>query len=181
MMRCRALFPLLSVAAVAGCVAPPRQAPSPPAPPVAIVPPAPPPAPADWRDRPYAAGDWHHVADATRPAAQYRGTDGAMLFALNCDRPTRTISLALPGPTAATAAALTIRTTSTTRALPIRALAPADATTPPTTVATLAATDPLLDAMAFSRGRFVVERPSQPPLVLPAWAEVGRLIDDCRR
>ena len=40
--------------------------------------------------------------------------------------------------------------------------------------------DPLLDAIAFSRGRFVIEQTGQPPLVLPPHAEIGRVIEDCR-
>jgi len=179
-MRCRTPFPLLSAAAslaVAGCVAPPRQAPPPPAPPVAVVvPPAPSPAPADWRDRPHTPGDWHHVADPARPAARYRSPEGVALLTLDCDRPARTVSISLPGP----AAALTIRTTSTARTLPTRASAVADAATPAVAVATLPAADPLLDAMAFSRGRFSVEQPGRAPLTLPPWAEVGRLVQDCR-
>ncbi len=62
-----------------------------------------------------------------------------------------------------------LRTTSTTRRL-----AAADGGI------ALAATDPLLDAMAFSRGRFTVEVPGTTALVLPSHAEVGRVIEDCR-
>lgn len=51
----------------------------------------------------------------------------------------------------------------------------------PQLVATLAAHDPLLDSMAFSRGRFVIEVNGLPTLYLPAWAEVGRVIEDCRK
>ena len=40
--------------------------------------------------------------------------------------------------------------------------------------------DPLLDAMAFSRGRFMLEMGGSQTLILPAWSEVGRVIEDCR-
>ncbi len=40
--------------------------------------------------------------------------------------------------------------------------------------------DPLLDAMAITRGRFAVEVEGETPLYLPAWAEVTRVIEDCR-
>ncbi|HCY02645.1 MAG TPA: hypothetical protein DHU71_07085, partial [Erythrobacter sp.] len=46
--------------------------------------------------------------------------------------------------------------------------------------ATLAANDPLLDAMAVTRGRFAVETPGLSTLYLPPWAEVSRVIEDCR-
>ena len=42
-------------------------------------------------------------------------------------------------------------------------------------------TDPLLDAMAFSRGRFMLEMPGAPTLYLPAWPELSRVIEDCRQ
>ncbi len=53
---------------------------------------------------------------------------------------------------------------------------------PPATslVAQLAVGDPLLDAMAFSRGKFVFAGAGLPDLVLPSWAEVSRVIEDCR-
>lgn len=45
----------------------------------------------------------------------------------------------------------------------------------------LAARDPLLDAIAFSRGRFIVAQGSLAPiLVVPAWPEIARSIEDCR-
>jgi hypothetical protein len=44
----------------------------------------------------------------------------------------------------------------------------------------LSPNDPLLDAMALSKGRFAVEAQGLPPLILPSWAEVSRVIEDCR-
>mgnify|MGYP006891167444 CR=1 FL=1 len=43
----------------------------------------------------------------------------------------------------------------------------------------LNATDPLLDAMALTKGRFAVEVGAA-KLYLPSWAEVSRVIEDCR-
>ena len=45
---------------------------------------------------------------------------------------------------------------------------------------TLSARLPVLDAIAYSRGRFVIEVPGQPPSYLPAWPEVARVVEDCR-
>lgn len=45
---------------------------------------------------------------------------------------------------------------------------------------TLSARDSLLDAIALSRGRFAVEAAGLPTLYLPSWAEVSRVIEDCR-
>jgi hypothetical protein len=40
--------------------------------------------------------------------------------------------------------------------------------------------DPILDAMAFSRGRILVEAEGQQPVILPSWAEIARIVEDCR-
>jgi len=47
-------------------------------------------------------------------------------------------------------------------------------------VAKLSARDPLLDAMAITKGRFAVGVEGMRTLYLPAWAEVTRVIEDCR-
>ncbi|MDX1704632.1 MAG: hypothetical protein R3235_10110, partial [Altererythrobacter ishigakiensis] len=46
--------------------------------------------------------------------------------------------------------------------------------------ANLPANDPLLDAMAITKGRFAIEVEGMEPLYIPAWAEVTRVIEDCR-
>lgn len=68
---------------------------------------------------------------------------------------------------------MTVRTTSAVRAVPAQAGTGALS-------ATLTPRDPLLDAMAFSRGRFLVETAGAPYLAIPAWAEVARVTEDCR-
>jgi len=44
----------------------------------------------------------------------------------------------------------------------------------------LPAYDGLLDAMSFSRGRIAVTVSGTPMLVVPAWPEVARVVEDCR-
>jgi hypothetical protein len=55
-----------------------------------------------------------------------------------------------------------------------------DGRTLPHTVAIRAAGDGALDQIAFSRGRFAVEAPGLASLIVPAWPEVTRVIEDCR-
>ena len=43
-----------------------------------------------------------------------------------------------------------------------------------------APTDPQLDQIAFSRGRFSLSAPNLPEIDIPAWAEPSRVIEDCR-
>lgn len=174
-MRAKSI--LLALLPVSACVAPPAAPP----PPVAPPPPAPAPKPvplaADWRDWARTPGDWRYGATTTGTIATYAQAAGKPVLSLTCDRNAHQITLATTG---TTATAMTIRTTSVTRALAGRLLADTGAAGPIILAATLPATDPLLDAMAFSRGRFVVEQAGAQPVVLPAWAEVGRVIQDCR-
>ena len=161
----RLLSASLLALAVAGCVAPPADAPVPPPPPPPA-PVAPPPRvqPAlgpDWQRWPLSPGGWRYAREAGGTNARF----GAV--SLSCRSGQRSVVLTLAG---GAPGATTVRTTSATRQL----------TSGPDGAITLAASDPLLDAMAFSRGKWTVEQPGRPPLVLPAHAEIGRVVEDCR-
>ena len=164
-MRCAAIF--LAVA-LAGCAVPRAVAP-PPVRVTALPPPRPvPPPPADWRDWPVTAGTWRYARGGQASVARFVPAG----LTLSCDADGQ---LRLWLDRVATAP-VTVRTSSVARTL-----TPAAVGGPPAGVAiVLAARDPLLDAMAFSRGRFAIEQAGAAPLVVPAWAEVGRVIEDCR-
>jgi hypothetical protein len=118
---------------------------------------APPPAETaaqDWRDLPLAPGDWNY--DPGRSEARYGD------FSLRCDSALGQVVAARAG----SSGPLRLRTTYGERVLPAGGA--------------LAAADPILDEMAFSRGRFTVEGPGGAPLVLPAWPEPARVVEDCR-
>ena len=44
----------------------------------------------------------------------------------------------------------------------------------------LANFDPLLDSLVSSHGRIAFSVAQRPPLVVPPWAEVARVVEDCR-
>ena len=168
--RFRLPFWVLLAAAAAACVpraAPPAPQPAPP--PQPVTPPPPPPvaapAPVAWQDGPLAAGDWSYSATGAAPQASF-GRPGLLLFALRCDGGGR-IGILRPG---GAAGPITIDTGLGARTLPAgddpEAAAPA-------------ASDPLFDQIAFSRGRFLV-RAADGDLVVPSWPEPARLIEDCR-
>ncbi len=50
----------------------------------------------------------------------------------------------------------------------------------PYIAAEIAPRDPILDAVIFSRGRIALEVTGQSPLAIPSWAEIGRVVEDCR-
>jgi hypothetical protein len=92
---------------------------------------------------------------------------------LRCDTGARQMSLSRAG---SAVTPLTIRTSTLMRAVPVQ---PAGGRSLYVTAA-LTPNDPLLEAMGFSRGRFVVQQGSLPPLVVPTWAEIERVTEDCR-
>lgn len=151
---------------------PERPAPaSPPAPAPRPAPHARPPAPAPgWQDAPLSPGEWTYTGSGAASTAAY-GSAGAPSFVVRCEAG-RQVTLARSVGRAA-GASLTVRTSSAARTLPARAAAGA-------LTATLPASDPFLDAILFSRGRFAVEAAGAPPLVIPAWPEPARVVEDCR-
>ena len=154
------IAPLALALLIAGCATQPPPAPPPPPPKPA---PAPPPPPTDWRDLTETNGNWRYVSDAAAPTAQFETTAGATLFTVRCDKAVRRIAFVRAD--APSTASLKITTSYGSRTL-----------APPS----LAASDTFLDQIAFSRGRFTIETAGLPELVLPAWAEPARVIEDCR-
>ena len=167
---------------VAGCVAPTVPAPPAVPRPVTVAPPPPvqPALGADWRDWPLTPGTWRYapVRPGNGTLATFGTAQDLPRLRLTCDPQARQIAIVLPGATGA--ANLEIRTTSTGRTIAATARNSPEEWPPVSLEVRLAATDPLLDAMAFSRGRFTIGQAGRPPLVVPAYAEIGRVIEDCR-
>ena len=69
----------------------------------------------------------------------------------------------------------TITTTTAVRSIPAVPTSDKSAL-----AAQLPAADGLLDQIAFSRGRFLVAGGGLPTLVVPAWPEFARVVEDCR-
>ncbi|OZA90967.1 MAG: hypothetical protein B7X57_10740 [Erythrobacter sp. 34-65-8] len=97
------------------------------------------------------------------------------LFGIECQKRDRTIRL-VRGTSLAGPLPMRIRTETTDRLLTAETLGDGR----PMLIVALPARDPLLDAMALSRGRFAVETGGLDTLFLPAWAEVTRVVEDCR-
>ncbi|WP_435203823.1 hypothetical protein [Qipengyuania sp. 902] len=170
---------------IAACVPAPDSTPAPeqvatatptPTPAPSATPLSPPPVEANWIDRPQTAGNWRYVSEPGETLAIFTDTAGEAQAVLSCRVGERVVGLARAG-RATGSATVTIRTETASRTLAAQASGSAQ----PTTVATVQARDPLLDAIALTRGRFAMEMPGRPALYLPAWAEVTRVIEDCRR
>lgn len=176
----RYLCPPLSLLLVAGCVPAPEPVPvpAPRAIPVPLPSPATPPAPAptrDWRDWPLTPGTWVYRQDARGSIALFGPVGVDAQLTLRCDRAAGRVYLSRKGDAASTPP-FVVRTTSTVRTVASQSTGG----TPAYRAAALDPKDDLLDAMAYSRGRFVVDAGAMPPLVVPAWSEIARVTEDCR-
>ena len=151
--------------------APPQARPTPTPAPIAV----PVPSHDNWMDAPQTAGDWFYRRSSGTTVALFgtAGTDAR--FALTCRLADRTVTLARAG-AASGSVPMRIRTETADRAL----TAQPTGGEMPSLVATVSANDPILDAMAFSKGRFTVEAAGQSALYLPSWPEVTRVVEDCR-
>ena len=118
-------------------------------------------------------GRWTYSTIQGGSAVTFANAAAQPQVTISCSRPTRQVTISKP----ATAAVpfLFVWTSGLTRNVPA-SFNPATARIS----ATLSAFDALLDAVAFSRGRIAVSMSGQPTLVLPAWSEAARVIEDCR-
>lgn len=173
-------LPLIALLALAACVA----APPPPAPkPAPVTPPvvtAPPPAPAprlagDWNDWPFAPGDWTYRRDARGSIGLFGSMGQNARVTLRCDVQAGKLYLSREG--SGSGQRMVVRTSSMMKEFAARPTGG----TPPYVATEILPSDPILDAMAFSRGRVLVDVDGQQPTVLPSWAEITRIVEDCRR
>lgn len=137
-------------------------------------PPAPRPLPTpsvDWRDAPITPGVWEWRMRDGDSVASF--ADGLLI--MQCDSANRIVRISRRG-SAAGVTAMRIVTSFVTRQMNAAPQAGAS----PVLSFSVNADDRLLDAMAFSRGRFAVETAGMPTLYVPSWPEVSRVIEDCR-
>lgn len=177
----RPMFLTLAVAAMAllgSCAVPPppTAAPPPAPPPVSKPAPLPPPAPAaNWRDVPITPGDWRWSMADGKSTATFTAPGGAVLVRLTCEKFLGEVRLSRAG-TGTGHVPMALTTTTGTRPL----LSEPTIAAPGWIVAQLRAADPVLDAVAFSRGRFALDVAGAAPLYLPSWPEISRVVEDCR-
>ena len=124
----------------------------------------------NWRDMPASPGGWHWQRTTAGSEASFAGGQ----FIMRCNAAQGTITLLRATAAVSGQVPMSISTSdAATRALMAVPV-------PGGVAVTLSAHDPLLDAMAFSRGRFAVETQGNAPLYVPSWTEVSRVIEDCR-
>ena len=128
---------------------------------------------ADWRIGPLAAGSWAYRGLADGSEAVFTDARVTPRLVVKCSRATRVVTLTLAS--AVPGSAITLATSETQRRLPASFNAQTSQI-----FAQIPGNDAILDAMAFSRGRFALAVAGGATLVVPAWPEVARSIEDCR-
>lgn len=180
MKKLRALA-VLPVLVIACCAPAPEPQPTPP--PVVVAPTPTPVAPPviaapvfeNWADAPQTPGDWNYRDGTGLSFATFSLGNTPAMFGIECQKSARTVRL-VRGSSLDGQVPMRIRTETADRLL----TATSDASGRPMLIATLSANDRLLDAIALSRGRFAVETGGMETLYLPAWAEITRVVEDCR-
>jgi hypothetical protein len=162
--------------ALGSCVAP-KPAPPAPRPPVVIAPPPSTPGivqpQGPWLDWPLSQGSWVYRRDDRGSIALY-GTPGAdALVMLRCDKGRRMLFLSRAG---VAASGMTVRTSSSSKSLNVQP----SGGQPAYVASEIAPTDPIVDAMAYSRGRIAIEAGGLQSIAIPVWSEIGRVVEDCR-
>ncbi|MGB3472531.1 MAG: hypothetical protein WBA51_17085 [Erythrobacter sp.] len=175
------------VATLSACsaeVEPPAPTPAPTPAPVAARPVAPPPVVREplyenYLDAPQTAGTWKYTPEPSETLATFgeAGSLDSVTFIVRCDTRTGKIGLGrvVSSPTQGTRV-MSVTTETTTRQLQAELVE----ARPPIFAAELDPRDPLFDAMAITKGRFAIGVEGESTLYLPAWAEVTRVIEDCR-
>jgi len=129
----------------------------------------------NWLEAPQTPGDWTYATDGTETFAVFGEGPERPRVIVRCDQGTRKIVV---GRFAQAGPEITMRVRTETVERVLVALSQKSRT--PLVATEFEAHDPLLDAMAITLGRFAIEIDGMEPLYVPAWAEVTRVIEDCR-
>lgn len=128
----------------------------------------------EWPDWPVEAGDWVYRRDDRGSVAHFGPLGQNAIVTLRCDKMRGRIHLARAG--AGPAGSFVVRSSSAMKEF----VASPNGATPPYLIIEIMPSDPILDAMAFSRGRIALEVAGQPAIAIPSWAEIARITEDCR-
>jgi hypothetical protein len=118
-------------------------------------------------------GSWTYAPTSDGSEATFSNASNQPQLTVRCTRSTRRVAILKNA--AGASPSLWVWTSSQTKSLP----ATFDSSSGQVS-ADVWAYDPLLDAVASSRGRIGFSSSGLAALVVPPWSEVGRVIEDCR-
>ena len=123
-----------------------------------------------WIDWPITPGDWVYRQDARGSIALFGQAGADALVTLRCDRQRGRIYLARSS--SQQGANFNLRSSARLKQLTARTTAG----TKPYVAAEIMPNDPIMDALAYSRGRIALETTGELSLALPVWSEIGRIV-----
>jgi hypothetical protein len=127
----------------------------------------------DFSYSPVSPGAWVYRTVAGGSEAAFVDGAGTTRLVIGCGNVTRLVTLSRASTIPSTS--ISLWTSSATRQLTARYDQPSGRV-----IAQVGASDGLLDAMVFSRGRFAVLIPGASMLVMPAGTEIAHIVEDCR-
>jgi hypothetical protein len=127
-----------------------------------------------WTEWLITPGNWVYRQDDRGSIGYFGETGKNAIVTLRCDKARKRIYLSRAG--SAIGPQMQVKTSASAKVMS----AASAGGNPSYVAAELSPVDPILDAMAYSRGRFTVEASGHQPLAVPAWAEISRIIEDCR-
>ena len=130
-----------------------------------------------WNDQPQTQGTWFYEREGSETFALFGSSAEDPLAIIRCDLTTRKLGIGRFN-TASQSTELMMRVRTETRQSLLTAIPKGNGDG--LFGVELEASNPLLDAMAITKGRFAIEVEGVEPLYIPAWAEVTRVIEDCR-
>ena len=119
------------------------------------------------------AGSWTYAATVDGSESTFSNQSGSPQLTIRCTRSTRRVGILKAA--SAASPSIWVWTSSDKKSLPATFDSAAGRVS-----TELGAYDPFLDAIASSRGRIGFSTSGLEALVVPPWAEVSRVIEDCR-
>ena len=126
-----------------------------------------------WTDWAIANGSWVYRRDDRGSIALFGAMGSDALVTLRCDKARARLFLSRASDIGST---MTVRTSSASKALAVQPTGGK----PAYVASEISLGDPILDAMAFSRGRIALEISGTLNIAIPVWSEIGRVVEDCR-
>ncbi len=129
-----------------------------------------------WIDWPITQGDWVYRSDDRGSIALFGPAGRDAIVTLRCDRSRAKLYFSRADNTGTRGGNMTIRASSTLKQFAAQSVGG----TPAYIAAEIAPGDNFLDAVIFTRGRIAVESTGQQSIAIPVWAEIARVVQDCR-
>ncbi len=129
-----------------------------------------------WTDWPITPGDWVYRNDDRGSIALFGPAGRDAIVTMRCDRNRAKIYFSRADDAGTRGGNMTIRASSTLKQFTAQPVGG----TPAYIAVEIAPNDNFLDAMIFTRGRIAVEASGQESIAIPAWAEIAKIVEDCR-